>query len=99
MVTGLLGKIQGIGSEYAQKLGSSIDPQAYAQYGSPNTAHGDGKNRYGSFAPDRDYNDVKWYIDGCNYMWAVSRALESARESIWILDCKEPFFVHVREGS
>ncbi|KAJ5563501.1 Phospholipase D/Transphosphatidylase [Penicillium sp. DV-2018c] len=86
-VSGLLGKIQGtvteIGSEFAQKLGTTIDPQAYAEYGpsKPNAEH-----RFGSFAPTREHNDVKWYVDGCSYFWAVSRALENARESIWILD-------------
>ena len=42
--------------------------------------------RYGSFAP-QSAGDVKWFVDGCGYMWAVSKALEQARESIWILDC------------
>jgi phospholipase D1/2 len=45
-------------------------------------------NRYTSFCPQREGNDVKWYVDACGYMWAVSRAIEQARESIWILDCK-----------
>jgi phospholipase D1/2 len=45
-------------------------------------------NRYVSFCPPREENDVKWYVDACGYMWAVSRALEQARESIWILDCR-----------
>ncbi|KMU81459.1 phospholipase D1 [Coccidioides immitis RMSCC 3703] len=84
LVSGLLGKVQGIGSDLAQKLGSSIDPQAYATYGT-GTQAGE-KARYGSFAPERDHNDAKWYVDGCTYMWAVSRALETAKESIWILD-------------
>ncbi|WEW61226.1 phospholipase D [Emydomyces testavorans] len=84
LVSGLLGKVQGIGSDLAQKIGSTIDPQAYATYG-PST-HGGEKARYGSFAPERNYNDAKWYVDGCTYMWAVSRALENAKESIWILD-------------
>lgn len=44
-------------------------------------------NRYTSFCPQREGNDVKWYVDACGYMWAVSTALEQARESIWILDC------------
>ncbi|KAF2429228.1 phospholipase D/nuclease [Tothia fuscella] len=47
-------------------------------------AHSD--NRYYSFCPIREGNDVKWYVDACGYMWAVSVALEQARESIWILD-------------
>ena len=45
-------------------------------------------HRYMSFAPQRDGNLAKWFVDGCGYMWAVSVALEQARESIWILDCK-----------
>jgi hypothetical protein len=43
-------------------------------------------NRYHSFAPPRTGNDAKWFVDGCGYFWAVSVALEEARESIWILD-------------
>ncbi|KAJ5239252.1 hypothetical protein N7468_003871 [Penicillium chermesinum] len=84
-LAGFLNKIQGtvaeFGSEFATKIGTTIDPQAYAEYGphKPNT-------RFGSFAPPREHNDVKWYVDGCSYFWAVSRALENARESIWILD-------------
>ncbi|KAL7358887.1 phospholipase D Active site domain-containing protein [Histoplasma ohiense] len=83
MVSGLLGKIQGIGSDVAQKLGSTLDPQAYAQYG-PGPSNS--QNRFGSFAPPREHCDAKWYVDGCDYMYAVSRALENAKESVWILD-------------
>jgi phospholipase D1/2 len=44
-------------------------------------------NRFHSFAPIRSNgNEAKWYVDGCGYMWAVSVAIEQARESIWILD-------------
>ncbi|CRK17746.1 hypothetical protein BN1708_003027 [Verticillium longisporum] len=42
-------------------------------------------NRYQSFAPQSTGN-AKWYVDGCSYFWAVSEALENARESIYILD-------------
>ncbi|CAI7632613.1 unnamed protein product [Penicillium glandicola] len=86
-LSGFLGKLQGtvteLGSEFAQKIGTTIDPQAYAQYGpsKPSAEH-----RFGSFAPPRENNDAKWYVDGCGYFWAVSRALENARESVWILD-------------
>lgn len=45
-----------------------------------------GRNLYDSFASQKGGNNVKWYVDGCSYFWAVSLALESARESIWILD-------------
>ncbi|RYO72663.1 hypothetical protein AA0113_g918 [Alternaria arborescens] len=44
------------------------------------------QHRFSSFAPERHGNDIKWYVDGCSYMYAVSIALERARESIWILD-------------
>ncbi|KHJ34460.1 putative phospholipase d1 [Erysiphe necator] len=44
------------------------------------------ENRFHSFASRREHNSAKWYVDGCGYMWAVSVALEEARESIWILD-------------
>lgn len=87
--------MQHFGSGLAQQIGSNLDPQAYATYGSSApSADGSGAGgqaRYGSFAPERNHNDAKWYVDGCNYMWAVSRALEGARESIWILDCKKIF--------
>lgn len=45
-----------------------------------------GSNRYKSFAPPRTGNNAKWYVDGCTYMWAISMALENAKESIFILD-------------
>jgi phospholipase D1/2 len=85
----LFGKFQGVvadmGSEVAQRLGTAIDPKGYAEYGNtkPQSQH-----RFGSFAPDRHENDVQWYVDGCSYFYAVSKALETARESVWILDCK-----------
>ena len=43
-------------------------------------------NRFHSFAPPRNGNDAKWFVDGCGYFWAVSVAIEQATESIWILD-------------
>jgi phospholipase D1/2 len=43
-------------------------------------------HRFQSFAPQREGNDAKWYVDGCSYMWAVSVALEQARDTVWILD-------------
>lgn len=50
-------------------------------------AHDQALHRFQSFAPQREGNDLKWYVDACGYMWAVSMALERAQESIWILDC------------
>lgn len=65
--------------------------------GKPVHAHTDSANvcsdndshhlhRFQSFAPQREGNEVKWYVDGCSYMWAVSLAIENAKSSIWILD-------------
>ncbi|KAI8945422.1 phospholipase [Xylaria longipes] len=45
-----------------------------------NTSH-----RFQSFSPQTSGN-AKWYVDGASYFWAVSMALEEARESIYILD-------------
>jgi phospholipase D1/2 len=42
-------------------------------------------HRFQSFAPQREGNSVKWYVDGCGYFWAVSVALEQAKHEIWIL--------------
>lgn len=33
-------------------------------------------NRYLSFAPQREGNDAKWYVDACGYMWAGMLILE-----------------------
>ena len=89
----LFGKIHsavhGIGSEIGQRLSGLERPQSSS--GRPSAGVGamaTPDNRYGSFAVQRYGNDAKWYVDGCGYMWAVSIAIEQARESIWILDCK-----------
>jgi len=58
--------------------------QAYAQT-QPGPEYHD-QHRFLSFAPERHGNETKWYVDGCSYMFAVSVALERAKESIWILD-------------
>jgi phospholipase D1/2 len=86
--------VSGVGSQLAQKIGTTIDADAYAGYGSSSNTNS--RNRFGSFAPTREANDVKWHVDGFTYFWAVSRALETARESIWILDCmslKPPYYL------
>lgn len=43
-------------------------------------------HRFNSFAPIRDNNKVKWYVDALDYMWAVSIALEQAEKVIYIED-------------
>ncbi|KAF8063199.1 hypothetical protein FPV67DRAFT_1672236 [Lyophyllum atratum] len=43
-------------------------------------------HRFQSFAGERGNNNVKWHIDGHDYMWALSEMLENAKEAIFILD-------------
>jgi phospholipase D1/2 len=43
-------------------------------------------HRFDSFAPEREGNDIKWYVDGRDYFWAVSVGLERAKETIYIED-------------
>jgi phospholipase D1/2 len=93
----LHGVVHGVGAELAGKLGSQYVPQTAPHHGAQSgnvpsqtgyEAAGATSNRYNSFAGQKTGNDVKWYVDGCSYMYAVSKALEGARESIWILDCE-----------
>lgn len=43
-------------------------------------------HRFNSFAPERSDNEIKWYVDGLTYYWAVATALDRAKETIYILD-------------
>ncbi|KAH8651018.1 hypothetical protein BX600DRAFT_418123 [Xylariales sp. PMI_506] len=43
-------------------------------------------HRFKSYFPEREGNMVKWYVDGRDYFWAVSEALEKAKEVIYIAD-------------
>lgn len=43
-------------------------------------------HRFTSFAPERPGNNIKWYVDGRDYFWAVSVAMERAKETIYIAD-------------
>jgi phosphatidylserine/phosphatidylglycerophosphate/cardiolipin synthase-like enzyme len=43
-------------------------------------------NRFGSFAPIRVNTPVAWFVDGRDYFWDMSVALENARECIYIHD-------------
>ncbi|KAK4142412.1 uncharacterized protein C8A04DRAFT_13240 [Dichotomopilus funicola] len=52
------------------------EEEAHAEYGT---------NRYCSFAPQSS-GHAKWHVDGASYFWAVSMALEEAREYVYILD-------------
>lgn len=89
--------VHGVGSELAGKLGGHYDAPPTTQHGAQSGQQGSQvtssttgatSNRYSSFAGQKNGNDVKWHIDGCSYMHAVSKALEGAKESIWILDCE-----------
>ena len=51
-------------------------------------------NRYSSFAPIRDNQKCKWYINGGGYMEAVYNGIMNAKEEIYITDwwlCPEIF--------
>lgn len=90
--SGFFGKLQSavheIGTELNQRLSGRESGQSAGQAQYSVGPEATTQNRYGSFARQQYGNDVKWYVDGCGYMWAVSIAIERARESIWILDCK-----------
>jgi len=43
-------------------------------------------HRFESFAPIREEAQVKYFVDGKDYLWAVSEAIESARDLIFIED-------------
>ncbi|KAL9008027.1 MAG: hypothetical protein Q9173_006808 [Seirophora scorigena] len=92
LVSGLFntlhGAVHGLGSEVRQQLAGKDRPSSHTHTtaNTDDNMHNTAQNRFDSFAAQRSGNDVKWYVDGCGYMWAISRALEQARESIWILD-------------
>ena len=81
--------VQDFGTEITGKVsGQEIHSHTHTNANCTDGIHSS-PHRFGSFADARDGNNVKWYVDGCSYMWAISRALEQARDSIWILDCKD----------
>ncbi|EAZ63080.2 phospholipase D [Scheffersomyces stipitis CBS 6054] len=43
-------------------------------------------HRFGSFAPVRENCYAQWFVDGRDYFWAVSSALEMAKDVIFIHD-------------
>ncbi|CAJ2514126.1 Uu.00g022450.m01.CDS01 [Anthostomella pinea] len=59
--------------------------QHYDQPSGPKIKPVNTDHRFQSFSPETSGN-VKWYVDGASYFWAVSMALEQARESVYILD-------------
>lgn len=87
-----LNKVKDAVDDISNKLDSGFGPNKHSHthvgVQCDDGTHNNTQHRYGSFAAQRTGSDAKWYVDGCGYMWAVSRALERATESIWILDCK-----------
>ena len=82
--------VHDLGADIKERMGGHGDAEVHSHTHSTECsdgAHGNEQHRFQSFAPQREGNDVKWYVDACGYMWAVSMALERASESIWILDC------------
>lgn len=77
--------VHGLGAEVTERFTGRKSPTPGASVDQKEDAS---LHRYGSFARPKGGDDVKWYVDGCGYMWAVSRALEQAKETVWILDCE-----------
>lgn len=44
------------------------------------------KERFGSFAPERQHCQAKWFVHGEHYMAAVADAILKAKEEIFITD-------------
>ncbi|KPM08103.1 phospholipase D1-like protein [Sarcoptes scabiei] len=44
------------------------------------------RNRFGSFVPPRKSQFCQWFVDGCAYFEAVSQAIETAQQEIYITD-------------
>lgn len=79
--------------DYARNLFPATSTYSHqAAQAGENTTHADHGartgHRFDSFARTRTGNGAKWYVDGHDYMHAVSVALERARHTIYILDCK-----------
>ncbi len=93
LASSIFNKLHGVVQELGSQLDQTISgkPQAQPPPAPTVGAQATTQNRFGSFAHQEYGNDVKWYVDGCGYMWAVSMAIEQARESIWILDCEPKF--------
>ncbi|KAJ2662146.1 hypothetical protein IWW48_002042 [Coemansia sp. RSA 1200] len=62
-------------NEWRQSIGEMKASSAWAQ-----------PHRFASFAPIRDDSRVIWFVDGDDYFYAVSEALENATDCIYIMD-------------
>ena len=84
------GHSRGIGSSLFAKVSNAVQDlqSGFERLAEPSQEHGQqGQHRFDSSFGTKEGNEVKWFVDGAGYFWAVSVALERARESIWILDC------------
>ena len=82
------GAVHDVGRQVNQRLvRRETHSHTHADSQCDHGTHENCQHRHSSFAPQRQGNNIKWYVDGCGYMWAVSRALEQATQTIWILDC------------
>ncbi len=84
--------------DFLHKIGDHIESRVDGLFGGERHSHThDGHdcaashadehntNRFQSFAaPSTGHS--RWFVDGCSYFWAVSEALEQAREYVYILD-------------
>ncbi|KAI9830585.1 MAG: hypothetical protein M1826_004611 [Phylliscum demangeonii] len=73
------------------KLGNLFNPnhrhdEKHERETDERRTHISDQHRFRSFAPEREGNEVKWYVDGRDYCWAVSAALDRAKEIIYIAD-------------
>ena len=76
-ITSFLDKVSGTVQELRNEF-SSEKPHVQGQRRA--------QHRFNSFVGPSQGNDVKWYVDGAGYFYAVSLALEEARQSLMILD-------------
>ncbi|KAF4979874.1 hypothetical protein FZEAL_4008 [Fusarium zealandicum] len=76
----------GLGQHVEAAFGGKEDRHSHSHGDDCQHLHGEhADNRYHSFAPESRGN-VKWYVDGASYFWAVSEAISQARESLFVLD-------------
>jgi phospholipase D1/2 len=86
-VGSFLSKVSGVVDKVNERIEGRLSPKRTSAQFNPTSVSQQGTHRFESFAAPCSGNDVKWYVDGASYFWAVSVALERARESVWILDC------------
>ncbi|TLD16204.1 uncharacterized protein PgNI_01688 [Pyricularia grisea] len=79
--------LQKLEDKVDELLGQEQEEHSHTNEGACDNSHPveHTNNRYHSFSPQTS-GIPKWYVDGASYFWAVSHALEEARESIYILD-------------